>query len=152
MLGLALQSVCKAYPAITKEHLIFPLMMKLDVHPSRAQLLAVLSPTPLLSTSILPPLLLVLQQLLTNSMQCAVTKEFWGGIFTISSSLLDAICNSAQSAPLTLSIVDSLLILTQKAANIHWKCCSVEVQKFIATISSLLSYNAQHATDRLDCF
>lgn len=147
-----LQSVCRAYPAVAEEHLISPTLTELDTDPSRAWLLAFLSPTPSLAVSVLPALISFLQHLLNSSSLCdgtALSEQYWGKVLPLSSALLDVIKSNTGSAALTLSSVNSLVLLSQQAADMHWKCCTTELCRFIENISVSFSHNARHATDRL---
>lgn len=145
----ALQSLCKAYPKLAKEHLISPTLTELDTDPSRAWLLVHLSPTPSLAASALPALISILQSLLGNSPRCdGMSEQWWGEVFSISTALLNIVRNNAASAPLTRLSVTCLVLLSQQAAGTHWKCCSAQVGRLIEDISTSFSYNAQHATDR----
>ncbi len=142
----ALQSVCKTHATLSEEHLISPLLMELEANPNRAWLLASLSSIPSQAAFILPSLVSVLQHLLANSSShCETASLNWE---PISSAFLDVIRNNAESVPLTPTLVDALVLLSHQAANAHWQCCNAQVRSLIRDISSSLSHNARHATDR----
>ena len=138
-----LQVVCRTHPALAKEHLIVPLLTEVDTDPSRAWLLATLSPTPALATFIIPSLIVLLQRLLPSLSDC----KNWENTFHISLTLVKVIKNVAKSAPLSSAWMDSLVLLSHQVSCTHWKCCSAEACRLIDYISTLLSHNARNATE-----
>lgn len=148
----ALQSVCKAYPTLAKEHLISPTLVELETSPSRAWLLATLAATPSLAAAVLPALISIVQQLASSSsLDCdgtALAQHYWDKLLPVSSVLPDVIQSNPGAAPLALPSLNSLVLLSQQTAATHWKCCNAKVNRFIENISASISYNARHATDR----
>lgn len=135
--------MCKINPVLAEKHLINPLLGKISSDASGAWLLVVLASTPTLVASVIPTLIAVLQDILTNLSHCD-----WEQISSISLALLEMIKRNAESAPLTTTSVDCLLQLSDQAANRHWNCCSAQVSKLIECIAGSLSHNARYATDR----
>lgn len=145
----ALQSICKAYPELAKEHLVLPMLAELSTDPSRAWLLVHLSPTPSLAASAVPALISILQSLLSNSPGCdGMSEQYWKKVFSISTALMNIVRSNAASAPLTQQSVNCLMLLSQQAAGTHWMCCSAQINRLMVDISTSFSYNAQHAADR----
>lgn len=143
VLQFPLQSICKTFPSLAKEHLISPLLLELDVNPVSAGLLAVMAVTPPLAASILSSLLSVVEQLVQTTSPIFHKDRYWEIIFSISLALLKLLEHNAESVPLN---PDSLLQLSQQAANIHWQCCIAEVSKLIELLSTALSLTARHAS------
>lgn len=140
--------MCKSVPELAKKHLTSPLLLELASNPSGAWLLAMLSSTSSLAASVLPSLISVLQQVMSDVSdheEAALSAQYWDGVFSIATALQTIIERNAESALLTPT---SLVLLSHQATNAHWKCCNAEVSKLIGIFSSALSLNTRHATER----
>ena len=155
MIGGALQSVCKTYPIVAEEHLLSPLLLELKSsggQPACACLLAQLSPSPLfLESSILPALIALLCSLLThpadhNCVDSCV--QDWKPFLSISATLVKIVEHNAKSTPLTSTLLKSVVALSQQVTKSHWVCCSEQVNAFVEVISSAISFNTQHASEK----
>ncbi len=154
VIGCALQSACKTYPVLAEEHLISPLLLELRTSgkPATARLLAQLAPSPLfLATSILPTFISLLNSLLAHSANHRDTgfcEQDWKAFSSISLIVLQVVKCNAESAPLTTASLDSLVMLSHRVAKSHWMCCSEQVNMFVDTIFSAISFNTRHAAER----